>query len=179
MQKQMAVTRRKKNPKVNMAVEGFYRVNIVDPDGRVKGDSGWQHNLITSGGLTAYVTYLFGGSAGSSLCNRMQLGSLQSALASDASSLPGEYGKSLMATFASTQITTRAGSTAGDTVRFLATFVSNSIISTTQQTIACIGLYATTNQSSIFCGGSFEASTLGQSQAVNCSYDVVFLASTS
>ena len=179
MEKQMVVRKRKKNPKVNMAVEGFYRINIVDPDGRVHGDSGWKHNLITSGGLTAYVTYLFGGSAGSSRVGYMQLGSLASNLASDASSLPGEYGKSLMASIASTQITTRAGSTAGDTVRFLATFVSNSIISTTNQTIACIGLYATTNQSSVFCGGSFTASTLGQSQAINATYDAVFLASTS
>ena len=173
------LAKRSKTPKAGLSVDGFYRVNIVDPDGRVRGDSGWKHNLITSGGLTAYITYLFGGSAGSSLVNRMMLGSLQSALATNASSLPGEYGKSLMATLASTQITTRAASNSGDTVRFLATFISNSIISTTAQTIACIGLYATTNQSSVFCGGSFASSTLGQSQAINCSYDVVFTASTS
>jgi len=171
--------RRSKGPRAYTAVDGFYRVNIVDQDGAIKGDSGWKHNLITNGGLTSYISYVFGSIAGSSYVNRMQLGSLQSALATNASSLPGEYGKSLMATVASSQCTTRANSTSGDTVRFLATFVSNSIISTTNQTIACIGLYATTNQSSVFCGGSFTASTLGQSQAINCSYDVVFTASTS
>jgi hypothetical protein len=169
----------KGSTKTGLAIDGFYRVNIADPDGRVVGDSGWKHNLITSGGLTAYISYLFASSAGSSNVKWMQLGSLQSALASNASSLPGEYGKSLMATLGSTQITTRAASNAGDTVRFLATFVSNSIISATNQTIACIGLYATTNQSSVFCGGSFTASTLGNSQNINATYDVVFTASTS
>jgi len=170
---------RQKTPSVGMKIDGFYRVNIVDPDGTIKGDSGFKHNLITSGGLTAYLSYLFAGSAGSSRIGGMHLGSLQSALASNASSLPGEYGKSLWASLSSTQITTRAASTNGDTVRFLATFISNSIISTTNQTIACIGLYAATNQSSVFCGGSFASSTLGNSQAINCTYDIVFTASTS
>lgn len=171
--------REKKQPKSGVAIDGFYRVNIVDDKGKIKGDSGWKHNLITNAGLTTYISYLFGSSAGSARCFYMQLGSLQSALASSASSLPGEYGKSLMASIASTQITTRASSTSGDTVRMLATFVSNSIISATNQTIACIGLYQTTGASSIFCGGSFAASTLGNSQAINCTYDVVFTASTS
>lgn len=173
---------RKKSPRagmVGLALEGFYRVNITDPDGTIKGDSGWKHNLITNAGLTTYISYLFGSSAGSARCAYMHLGSLQSALASSASTLPGEYGKSLAASIGATQITTRGASTAGDTVRFLATFVSNSIISTTAQTIACIGLYQTTGASSIFCGGSFASSTLGNSQAINATYDVVFTASTS
>jgi len=171
--------KKKRNPSVGLAIDGFYRVNIVEKDGKVVGDSGWKHNLITSNGLTGYISKLFAGSAGSSRVGFMHLGSEQSALASNASILPGEYNKSLMASIASTQITTRGASNAGDTVRFLATFVSNSIISTTQQTIGCIGLYNTTGANSIFCGGSFASSTLGNSQAINCSYDVVFTASTS
>ena len=171
--------KRKRSPKVSLAIEGFYRVNIVGPDGKLEGDSGWKHNLITSDGLTGYISKLFAGSAGSSRCGFMMLGSEQSALASNATILPGEYNKSLMASFASTQITTRAASTAGDTVRFLATFVSNSIISATNQTIGCIGLYNITGANSIFCGGSFASSTLGNSQAINCTYDIVFTASTS
>jgi hypothetical protein len=171
--------KKKGSPKAFMTIDGFYRVNIVDPDGTVKGDTGWKHNLIPSAGLTGYITKLFAQSSGSSVVGYMQLGSLQSSLATDASSLPGEYGKSLMASLGSTQITTRASSTAGDTVRFLATFVSNSIISATNQTIACIGLYATTGTNSIMCGGSFTASTLGNSQAINASYSLVFTASTS
>jgi len=172
--------KKRKVPKAGMAIDGFYRVNITDPDGTVKGDTGWKHNLIPSAGLTNYITYLFAGSAGSSRVGFMQLGSSASSLASSASILPGEYGRSLMASLGSSQVTTRANSTAGDTVRFLATFVSNSIVSATNQTIACIGLYAgTAAANSIMCGGSFTASTLGNSQAINCSYDLVFTASTS
>jgi hypothetical protein len=169
---------KKKSPQVGFSIDGFYRVQIADPDGSVKGDSGWKHNLIPSAGLTGYISKLFAVSAGSSIVGFMHLGSSQSALASSASILPGEYNKSLMASLGATQITTRASSTSGDTVRFLATFVSNSIISATNQTIACIGLYNITGANSIFCGGSFASSTLGNSQAINCSYDVVFTAST-
>lgn len=167
-----------KTPKVSFGVEGFYRVNIVNPDGTVKGDSGWYHNLIPNAGLTGYITQLFGSSAGSSRVAYMQLGSAQSSIASSASSLVSEFGKSLMASIGSTQITTRASSTSGDTVRMLATFVSGSMF-TTDGTIAGIGLYATTSANSIFAGGSFASSTLGSNQAINCTYDVVFLASTS
>ena len=167
-----------KVPKVSFGIEGFYKVNIVDPDGTVKGDSGWHHNLIPNAGLTGYITKLFGSSSGSSMVSYMQLGSSQSAIASRGSSLVAEFGKSLMASIGATQITTRASSTSGDTVRFLATFVSNSMF-TTDGTIAGIGLYATTAANSIFAGGSFASSTLGANQAINCTYDVVFLASTS
>jgi hypothetical protein len=60
----------------------------------------------------------------------------------------------------------------------MATFISNSIAAATI-TIACIGLYNTTGANSIFCGGSFASSTLGSAQAINCSYDIIFTASTS
>jgi uncharacterized Zn-binding protein involved in type VI secretion len=167
-----------KVPQSGMGIEGFYRVNIVDPDGTVQGDSGWKHNLIPSAGLTNYISYLFAGSAGSSRVGFMHLGSLVSSLATNDVSLAGEYHKSLMASVGSTQFTSRAAAAAGDSVRFLATFVSGSIISATNQTIGCIGLYATT-AGSLMCGGSFTASTLGSNQAINCSYTVVFTASAS
>jgi hypothetical protein len=167
-----------KTPRTNFGVEGFYKVNIVDPDGTVKGDSGWHHNLIPNAGLTGYISKLFAQSAGSSVVGFMQLGSSQSAIASSGSSLVAEFNKSLMASIGATQITTRASSTSGDTVRFLATFISNSMF-TTDGTIAGIGLYNITGANSIFAGGSFASSTLGANQAINCTYDVVFLASTS
>jgi len=169
-----------KEPKTGMAIEGFYRVNIVDPDGTIKGDSGWKHNIIPTAGLTNYISYLFAGSAGSSRVGFMQLGSLVSSLATNDTILAGEYNKSLMASLGATQYTARTVATNADTVRFLATFVSGSIISATNQTIGCIGLYAaTTSTNSVFCGGSFTASTLGSNQAINCSYSVLFLASAS
>jgi hypothetical protein len=166
-------------PKVGLALDGFYRIHIVETKGKNKGkivgDSGWLHNLIPSAGLTNYISYLFAQSAGSSSVHYMALGSSQSSIASSASSLVGEIAASLRQAIGASQFTSRASSTSGDTVRFLATFASGS---TMPGTIACIGLYATTT-GSIFCGGSFASSTLGTTQAVNCTYDVVFTASTS
>ena len=166
----------KKQPTSGLSIDGFYKVNIVDPDGTIKGDSGWNHNLITNGGVTAYILYLFGSSAGSSRCAYMMLGSLASSLATNATSVPGAYNMSLAQAIGTTQITSSTQSS-GNTVRFLANFVSNSIISASNQTIACIGLFATTNATAVFCGGSFTASTLGSNQAINCTYDIVFTCS--
>ena len=73
--------KKKKGTSVGLAIDGFYRVNIVGKDGKVVGDSGWKHNLITSAGLTGYISKLFAGSAGSSRVGFMHLGSQQSALA--------------------------------------------------------------------------------------------------
>jgi len=172
-------TRRKEVTQSGIGMAGFYRVQVMGEGkdkGKVVGDSGWQHNLIPSAGLTNYISYLFAQSAGSSIVGFMALGSIQSGLASDASSLPGDMAGSNRVAFASTQFTSRASSTSGDTVRFLATFASGA---TMPGTIGCIGLYNITDANSIFCGGSFASSTLGTTQAVNCSYDIVFTASTS
>jgi len=168
-------TQIRKNPQSGVAMHGFYRVSIVNKRGKVKGDSGWHHNLITSSGLTNFLTQTFLRAAGSSAVSMAHLGSALSNLASSASSLVGEMAKSLMITLA-TASTSRAASTDGDTARFLGTFASNFAGAST--TIACLGLYMTTT-GSIFCGGSFASSTLATNQAVLITYDVVFVASTS
>jgi len=171
---------KKKNlPASSLGMTGFYRVNIVDPDARVAGDSGWKKNLIPLDGMMKYVAYRFVNSAGSYICpSYMNLGSLQSTLATNATSLPGEMNKSLAASFGATaNVTTGYPSM---TNRFTATFVSNSMMATTgNSTIGCIGLYAYTTANSIMCGGSFASSTLGSNQAINCTYDIVWTASTS
>jgi hypothetical protein len=169
---------KQKVPKTKMGLEGFYRVNIVDPEGRVAGDSGWKKNLIPYDVLMKYVVYRFVNSAGSySSPSYMHLGSLESTLATNATVLPGEHNKSIAASFGgSSNITTGYPSM---TNRFTATFVSNSLITTSgNSTIGCIGLYATTAANSLFCGGSFASSTLGSNQAINCTYDIVWTAST-
>lgn len=165
-------------PSAGFALDGFYRVNIVDPDGKIKGDSGWNHNVITNLGLANYIAYAFVSTGGSTRITPayMHLGSLQSSHASNAVNVTGAYGLSLAAAISTTQHTTRAAQSDGHTARFLTTFVSNSIISTTAQTIAAIGLFHTTNATSMMCGGSFASSTLGNSQAINCTYDIVFSA---
>ena len=176
----MSKLAKRKEPGSGLGMAGFYRVNIVDPDGRVAGDSGWKKNLIPLDGLMKYVVYRFVNSTGSYICpSYMNLGSLQSTLATNATSLPGEMNKSLAASFGATaNITT--GYPYSMTNRFTATFVSNSMMATTgNSTIGNIGLYAYTTANSIMCGGSFASSTLGSNQAINCTYDIVWTASAS
>ena len=66
-------------PRFSMGVEGFYRVNIVDTEGHVAGDSGYKHNLITNS-LTGYITQLIGQVSGSSVISYVQLGSTTAAM---------------------------------------------------------------------------------------------------
>ncbi len=171
---------RRKHPSHNAIMEGFYRVNLVETQGkdkgRVLGDSGWGHNLITSEGLTAFFTKTILRTAGSSSIHYVQLGSAASALASNGSSLVGEFAKSNMVSVTSA-MTTRAASTDGDTARFTGTFASN--FAGASSTVAGIGLYYSSGAESIFCGGSFASSTFGTTQAINVTYDLVMLASIS
>ena len=56
----MAAKKRKTdNPRATVGLHGFYRVAIVNEDGTIAADTGPQHNLIVSGGLTNYLTYVF------------------------------------------------------------------------------------------------------------------------
>ena len=175
----MKTKRSKKAKEAFVGVSGFYRVNITDPDGTVKGDSGYKKNVVSNLGVANYLAYAFASSGGSTALTPkyMQLGSLQSSHASSLVNVTGAFDLSVAASISSTQHTTRADQTSGHTVRFLATFVSNSLATTTR-TIAAIGLFHTTNATSAMCAGSFASSTLGSAQAINCTYDIVFSATS-
>jgi len=171
---------RKRHPTASAGLHGFYRVAIVETKGKNRGkmvgDSGWNHNLITSSGLSNFITQKFLGAAGSSNVSCVQGASAQSSLATaGTTSMAGEFGKTKMVTL-STQSTVRGASTDGDTARYLGTFTSNFLGGSS--TIGAVGLYMTTS-GSIFCGGSIASSTFSSSQAINVTYDVVFIASTS
>ena len=163
-----------------VGLHGFYRIQLEEkhgPDkGKIVGDSGWNHNLITSSGLTNFITQTFLRAAGSSAVSNVQIASAQSSLpTAGTTSMSGEIPKSNMTTL-STQSTARAASTNGDTARFLGTFTSNFLGASS--TIGAVGLYMTTS-GSIFCGGSIASSTFGTTQSINVTYDVIFIASTS
>jgi hypothetical protein len=161
-----------------IGISGFYRVNVVDPDGTVRGDSGWHKNVISNLGLANYIAYAFYSTGGSTAPRAayMMLGSLASSHASSLVAVTGQYNLSLAASIGSAAHTTRAAQSDGHTVRFYATFVSNSLVTDSTSSIAGIGLYHTNNASSAMCAGTFAGSTLGSNQAVNCSYDIVFSA---
>ena len=164
---------KEKIPSSSVGLHGFYHLQIVEPEtGKIVGDSGRHHNLITSDGLTQFMTYVFAQSAGSQLVTLAALGS-GSIVATNATILPGSFATTLHKTVSKTFIT-RANSTNGDTARYLATWVSG----TSTAKIANVGLYGNAT-SAIFCGGTFASSSVASNQAVNLTYDVVFLASTS
>ena len=169
-----------------IGISGFYRVNIVDPDGKVVGDSGNCKNVVTNLGLANYIAYSFassGGSTGVGPPKYMLLGSLQSSHASSAVNVQGAFvmntttagAMALIATSAHATRGNQTDATTGHKISFLATFISSNCFSTTM-TLAAIGMHYTTNATSMMCGGSFTASTIGSAQNVNATYDIIFSA---
>ena len=169
-----------------IGISGFYRVNIVDPDGKVVGDSGYCKNVVTNLGLANYIAYSFassGGSTGVGPPKYMLLGSLQSSHASSAVNVTGAFVMNtttagcmaLIATSAHATRGNQTDATTGHKISFLATFISSNCFSTTM-TLAAIGMHYTTNATSMMCGGSFTASTIGSAQNVNATYDIIFSA---
>jgi hypothetical protein len=168
----MARKKKSTHPTTSVGLHGFYRVAIVNEDGTIAGDSGVHHNLIVSGGLTNYLTYVFAASAGSSVIGMAALGS-GSLVATNATIIPNAQDTSLYKTVSKTFIT-RAASSDGDTARYLATWASG----TSTANISNVGLVATTGVA-FFCGGTYASSSVASNQAVNLTYDCVFLASSS
>lgn len=179
MQKQAVKRTRKKKdfaPDCIIGMGGRFRVNIVNPDGTIAGDSGWKKNVITNTGLSDYITKKFLSATGSSTPTWFTLGSGNTSLGTAATSLPGEIASNHMVTIgANTATTARAASNAADTAQFAATFSSNIFGNST--TIGIAGLRHTNNSGTVMCGGTFTSSTVATNQAVNCSYQILFMAS--
>jgi hypothetical protein len=114
----MARKKKESHPTAGIGLHGFYRVALVDPDGTVAGDTGVQKNLIVSGGLTNYLTYVFAASAGSSIIGMAALGSGNTLIVTNSTIIPGAVATGLYKTVSKTFIT-RAASSDGDTARYL------------------------------------------------------------
>ena len=169
---------RKKNmkeiPQALIGLSGMTRVNIVDPDGTVVGDSGWNKNVITDVGLSDYIMKKFLSAAGSLTPTYFALGSGNTSLGTAANSLPGQIAGSHMVTLgANSALTTRATSSDAGTTQYLATFSSN--IFAAETTIGIAGLHAAST-GSVMCGGTFASSSVATNQAVNCTYQILFSA---
>lgn len=162
------------HPHTVVGIGGMYRVNIVNPDGSVAGDSGWKKNVITNIGLSDYIMKKFISATGSSTPSYFALGSVGTSLATDATSLVGQVGSHMVTIGANTASTSRGASSNGGTVQMLATFASQGFGSAST-TIGIAGLHAATD-GAVMCGGTFASSTVATNQAVNCTYNVVFAA---
>ena len=84
------------HPQAVIGLSGMYRVNIVNPDGTIAGDSGWKKNVITNVGLSDYIMKKFISATGSLTPAYFCLGSGNTSLATNATSLPPCSGRSFI-----------------------------------------------------------------------------------
>lgn len=166
--------RRKKSDKIGDAVglAGFFRINITDPDGTIRGDSGWKKNYITNHGLEYYIVgNIF------RLANSYSLGSM--GLASSSHIQSDNYSVSSFAhsfgtwKTVSTLTSSRSVSSGTYTMRCTAEWTSN--ILPNSSTIAAAALAQASN-SAIMCQASFASSTVSSNQAVQVTYDIYLTA---
>jgi len=177
----MATIRKKRKadriPQSVIGLKGMYRINLVNPDGEIAGDTGWRENLITGSGITAYLTFVFQQSASSRIITSAAIGSLTSTF-SDLAVMtihPGSYATSLMTSLVRTSVT-RTGSAGAETARFTASWASGATPGTA---IANVALFGNPVTGSVFCIGTYASSSVATNQAINLTYDICFLASTS
>jgi len=149
-------------------VRGFFRVNIVNPDGTVAGDSGWRKNQVTNLGIKEYLCDNIGASAGSKQIGFIALGT-GGAPASNATTLPGEIsGSTKREAVTYSNVSSR-------TAQFTATFASSDSFLGGSSNLSNIGLYnATTSNATLFAGNTYASSSCDTNQNVNCTYQIRF-----
>lgn len=169
----MKSTKRRK-PRNGMQVRGFFRVHIVEKDGRIVGDSGWFQNTVVNLGKRDYLcTPLAGGTA--KAISRMALGTGGLPAATD-TSLAGELSHQTNAASGTRNRLTVATSQIGSTaIEFQATFASSISFATTTCNISNIMVINdTTTGGTIFAGNTFASSLLNTNQDVQASYRITF-----
>lgn len=151
-------------------VRGSYRLQIVDPDGTIQGDSGWHENQIVNDGFNQYLVLNLLGNGAAKSVTHIALGTGTQPAAAG-TSLQGE----LTQTSSRAAVTT-ASSTSSLRARFTATFVSASSFVSTTMSLKNIGLFNTSavTTGTIFAGNTYDTSTCATNQAVNVTYDIDF-----
>ncbi len=146
-------------------VKGAFRLNIVEPDGKIVGDSGWVKNLVTNLGFNQYLVSAIGSIAGSKYVSHVGLGTGAGPAAAD-TALGSEVG--------TRQSVTAATSNTSKTVRFTATFAAGWHTSASAFNISSIGLFNSSSGGTLFSGTTYASSSCASNQAVNVTYDLVF-----
>lgn len=146
---------------------GFFRLNVVNPDGSIAGDTGWINNQIVNTGYQDFLMYLLAGSAGSLRPSHAALGT-GTVPASSATTLAGE----LTETTARMALTT--GTSGSKTVQY--TFTLNSGVIAAASTIQNVGLFSGSTQAggTMMAGNTYATSALATNQAVNGTYAIAF-----
>lgn len=165
------MARARKPVGTKFTLQGFSRV-MLKKGKKIVGDSGWcGPNMITNDGIHAFVLDLMGAGAHSLQIQAIALGS-GGTVASDAASLPGEYGgaagKRVAATLATTQ---RAASNGTGTMQFSGTWSSTKHAGNSN--LSNIGLFNVSNAAgSMFCANTYASSTWASNQDIYCTYQV-------
>ena len=159
---------KRKVPKGSVAIRGFFRLNITDPAGTIKGDSGWIENQVCNDGIQIFLCHLLGASAASQRPLYAALGT-GTTPASNATALPGETQASKRATLSYTN-------SLSNTARFTGTFQSSDNWLAAATTLQNIGLFgvSTSAAGSIFCGKTYATSAVATNNNINFTYDVAF-----
>ena len=153
--------------KSSIKTKGFYRLNVVNPDGTIAGDSGWRENQIVNNGYQQFLMYLLAGSAGSIRPSHAALGT-GTIPASNATSLAGELTES------AGRMALTTGTSGSKTVNY--TFTLNSGVIAAASTINNVGLFSGSTQAggTLMAGNTYATSSLATNQAVNGTYAIAF-----
>ena len=150
----------------SVKVKGSFRLNIVDPDGSIVGDSGWVENQITNEGFRDIVR-LIGAISGSSAVTHAAIGT---------GTVPGAAATTLDGEQSVRAALTAATSSTSKAVLFTATFASANSFVTATKNIANIGLFpiVTAATGTLIAGNTFASSSCATNQDVNVSYALSF-----
>jgi hypothetical protein len=158
---------KKMAPEEKIRAKGFFRLNVVNPDGTIAGDTGWINNQIVNNGYQNFLMYLLAGSAGSLRPSHAAIGT-GTVPASNATVLAGE----LTETAGRLALTT--GTSGSKTVVY--TFTLNSGVIAAASTIQNVALFSgsTTAGGTMMAGNTYATSSLATNQAVNGTYNIAF-----
>jgi hypothetical protein len=150
-----------------IGIKGMFRLQIVDADGTIAGDSGWHTNQVVNLGFNQYLVSTLGAIAGSKVITHAALGS-GTAPGAAATTLEGEVEVRAAVTAATT--------TGSKTLRCTATFASSDSFVTNTQNISNIALAQTSTKdaATIFAGNTYASSSCATNQNVNVTYDIIF-----
>lgn len=146
-------------------VKGCFRLHIVDPDGTIRGDSGWNTNLVTNEGFKQYLVMALGSISGSKYLGYAALGTGAGPSAAD-TALGSEVG--------TRQALTMATTTGSKTLDCRATFASGWHTSSGAYNISSVGLVNSSSGGTLFAGTTYASSSCASNQAVNLTYQIIF-----
>ena len=166
--------KKEKGSVVKFGLAGFARINIME-NGKLVGDSGWNHNVVTDFGIDEGLAQrILGGSVYGAYAALGTGGDT----ATNTSNLPNVILHTQNRDSCSTSAVTNA-SAAAVTARWYGTIVSSDYF-TASTTIGNIGIFnsASTNAGSILCGATYTSSGINTNQDVNYTYEWQFATTT-